>query len=76
MKRKLWFGAACLVLAFAVTSCEDLGGCETCKMVTRNSSGDITNQGSDTEYCGTDLVTIKAQPPVTVGGNTTKYECR
>jgi hypothetical protein len=76
MKRKLWFGAACIVLAFTVTSCEDLGGCEQCKLVTRSSAGDITSSGAETEYCGADLVTVKATPPVTVGGNTTTYECR
>ena len=62
MKRKLWFGTACLALAFAVTSCEELGGCEKCKMVTRTSAGDIVNSGAETEYCGSDLVTIKATP--------------
>lgn len=78
MKRKLWFGALCLMLAVAVTSCEDLGGCEVCKMVTRSSSGDITTSGSDTEYCGTELARVKVTPAVTnpVTGNVTKYECR
>lgn len=78
MKRKIWFGAACLALAFTITSCEDLGGCQTCKMVTRSSGGDVIDDGSDTEYCGADLVTVKATPAVTnpVSGNVTKYECR
>jgi hypothetical protein len=78
MKRKVWFGAACLLLAVAATSCEDLGGCEVCKMVTRSSSGDITSSGSDTEYCGAELAKIKVTPAVTnpVTGSVTDYECR
>ncbi len=32
--------------------------------------------GTETEYCGTDLVTKEATPPVTVGSHTTKVECR
>ena len=77
MKRKLLFGAVFLFLAWAATSCEALGGCEVCKMVTRTSGGDIVDSGSETEYCGADLVTVKATPAVTnpVSGNITKYEC-
>ena len=78
MKRKLSFGAAFLFVAWAATSCEDLGGCQTCKMVTRSSGGDIVNTGAETEYCGTELATIKITPAVTnpTSGEVTKYECR
>jgi hypothetical protein len=78
MKRKLWFGALFLLISFAVTSCEKLGGCKVCNLVTRTSSGDIVDEGSDTEYCGTDLITVQATPAVTnpVTGEITKYECR
>jgi hypothetical protein len=76
MKKKLIFASAFVLLAWSVTSCDALlKDCKFCKLVTRDSSGAVVTSGSDTEYCGTDLVTIKATPPVTVGGNTTKYEC-
>ncbi|HUX58101.1 MAG TPA: hypothetical protein VMV77_14075 [Bacteroidales bacterium] len=78
MKRKLLFGAAFLFVVWAATSCEALSDCKVCKLVTRDSSGDIVNSGSDTEYCGTDLITIQATPSVTnpLSGDITTYECR
>lgn len=76
MKRKLFFGAALLFVAWAATSCESLKDCKFCKMVTTdNSNGDITN-GFETEYCGAALIVIEAKAPVTTGNLTTKYVCR
>ncbi|MBA4322692.1 MAG: hypothetical protein C0408_07735 [Odoribacter sp.] len=77
MKKKIIFGVSFILIAFAVTSCDALlKNCEFCKLVTRDSSGAVVTSGTETEYCGTDLVTIKATPPIIVAGNTTKYECR
>jgi hypothetical protein len=75
MKRKLLFGAAFLFVAWAATSCEALSGCKFCKNVTYEA-GAVINSGSETEYCGTDLITKEATPDVTVGALTTKVECR
>ena len=75
MKRKLIFGASFLFIAWAFTSCDALSDCGFCKNVTYEN-GSVVNEGSETEYCGTDLVTKKATPPVTVGSLTTKVVCR
>jgi hypothetical protein len=75
MKRKFLFGAAFLFVAWAATSCEALSGCKFCKNVTYEN-GSVTNSGSETEYCGADLIKQEAIPDVTVGALTTKVECR
>ena len=78
MKRKLIFGASFLFIAWAATSCKSLTDCQLCKIVTRTSGGTEVTSGSETEYCGTDLVAYKATPantdPVTF--NVTRVECR
>ena len=74
MKTKLLFGAAFFFFAWAATSCESLSGCKVCKNVTYEN-GSVVNSGSETEYCGTDLITKEATPDVTVGSLTTKVEC-
>jgi hypothetical protein len=73
MKRKILFGACFLFVAWAFTSCEDT--CGFCKNVTYEN-GAVINSGTETEYCGTDLVTQKAKPDITVGSLVTKVECR
>ncbi|HUX96126.1 MAG TPA: hypothetical protein VMV47_10365 [Bacteroidales bacterium] len=73
MKRKILFGAVVLFLAWAATSCED--NCGFCKTVTYED-GVVINQTAETEYCGTDLLTQKAKPDITIGSLVTKVECR
>lgn len=75
MKRKLVFAASFLFIVWAFTSCEALSDCGFCKYVTYEN-GSVTNEGSETEYCGADLEAQKAIDPVTVGSVTTKVECR
>jgi hypothetical protein len=75
MKRKFLFGAAFLLIAWAVTSCDPLGGCKFCKNVTYEN-GSVINSGTESEYCGTDLISKEATPDVKVGSLTTKVECR
>ena len=75
MKRKILFGATFLFIIWAFTSCEKLTGCKVCKNVTYEN-GSVVNSGSETEYCGTELLTKEATPDVTVGSLTTKVECR
>ncbi len=76
MKRKLLFGAAFLFVAWAATSCEALSDCKFCKMVTTDSSNGDVNEGGETEYCGAELIVIKAKTPTTTGTLTTKWQCR
>jgi hypothetical protein len=77
MKRKFIFGAALLFIAWAATSCNPLTDCQLCKIVTRTSGGTEVSSGSDTEYCGTDLIAYKATPTVVdpVTHYVTKVEC-
>ncbi|MBK7711321.1 MAG: hypothetical protein IPN67_09400 [Bacteroidales bacterium] len=79
MKRKVISGAAFLLLAWAVNSCSDLGDCQTCKIVTRNTSDDsiVTSDGG-TEYCGTEIDDFKAANPTITNpvlGTVTQVEC-
>ena len=67
-----------MFIAWAATSCNDLGDCQFCKIVERTSGGDLVNSGSESEYCGSDLDAFKAaNPTITnpVTGNVTKVEC-
>jgi len=75
MKRKLLFGALFLFVVWAADSCTALKDCKFCKNVTYEN-GAVVNSGSETEYCGADLITKEATPDVTVGALTTKVECR
>jgi hypothetical protein len=75
MNRKLFFGAVFLCIAWAATSCEALGDCKLCRSVIYEN-GSVINSGTETEYCGVDLITIETQSPVISGNQTTKYECR
>ncbi|HEX2967989.1 MAG TPA: hypothetical protein VHO46_02710 [Bacteroidales bacterium] len=77
MKKKILLAAGLLCMCISFHSCDDLKDCEICQQNTYdNSSGDLLNEGSETEYCGAELVSIKATPDVNVGGRTTKWECR
>jgi hypothetical protein len=77
MRRKLIFGVSFLVIAWTFTSCESLSDCGFCKDVTYETGNpDPIQTGTETEYCGQDLVNKKATAPVTVGSLTTKVECR
>lgn len=66
-----------MFIAWAATSCEKK--CDFCKIVTRTSSGTEVTSGSESEYCGADLITFKASNPTItnpITGNITKVECR
>lgn len=75
MKRKVLFGAALMFVAWAATSCNPLTDCGFCKNVTYEN-GSVVNSGTESEYCGTDLITQKAKPDITIGSLVTKVECR
>jgi hypothetical protein len=76
MTRKLLFGISFLLIAWAATSCEAIGTCQSCKWVSTDSSnGQVTQAPDETEYCGADLIAIKAKK-TTTGTLTTVYQCR
>lgn len=75
MKKKIIYVAGFVLIAWSVTACESLfSSCKNCKQVTY-SSGNIVSEGSETEYCGADLIKIQAIADVTVGNTTVKWEC-
>ena len=78
MKRKIFAAVLFLFIAFGFNACEALSDCETCKIVTKNSSGDITDTGVEAEYCGAALIAFKAANPTVedpVTHSVTKLEC-
>jgi hypothetical protein len=75
MKRKLVYIACLFLIACSFKSCSMLGdNCQVCRLVSYEN-GHVTDPGVEGEYCGDDLLTIKATPPVTTGGVTTQWEC-
>jgi len=75
MKRKLFFAICVPVIAFAFTSCDMLGdGCQVCQTVTEEN-GNVIAWGVEAEYCGEELIAIKAMAPTTVNGVTTRWVC-
>ena len=67
MKRIVLYAAGFFLMVITLTACESLfQNCKLCKQVTYDD-GDIINQTSETEYCGTDLAVILATPPVVIG---------
>jgi len=72
MKKILILTGSFLLMSWAFTSCTKT--CETCKQVTY-VNGTYDHEGSAQEYCGAELITIKATPDVTIGNTTTKWEC-
>jgi hypothetical protein len=78
MKRKIAASILFLLIAAGFTACEALNDCEICKIITRNSAGDIIESGMETEYCGAALLAFKASnPSITdpLTGNVTSLEC-
>ncbi len=74
MKKKLLFVAAFVLLALSFNACSVLNNCKMCAYV-QYENGSVINTGSETQYCGTDLIKQEAIPDVTVGTITTKVEC-
>jgi hypothetical protein len=75
MKKKVLYLVCFVILACSVNSCDMLSkNCKTCKKVYYTGTT-VDHEDSATQYCGTELVTIQATPPVTIGGYTVKWEC-
>jgi hypothetical protein len=75
MKKKLIFAAAFVLMAWSFNSCSLFNKCKMCAYV-EYENGSVINTGTETEYCGSDLVKQEAIPDMTVGSITTKVECR
>ena len=76
MKKKIIYSVCLILLILGAPGCQK--GCQTCKIVTRTSSGVEVSSNGGSEYCGVSIDAYKlANPDVTnpVTGNTTKVEC-
>lgn len=73
MKKRLIFAVAFILIAISFNACE--GKCKFCKTVTYEN-GTVINEGSETEYCGADLIKKEATPDVVIGSLRTAVECR
>lgn len=76
MYKKLVFGIFLAIISFSFTGCEELlDNCKVCSLNTYED-GVLINSSSETEYCGSKLVTILATKDIVDGGLVTKWECR
>jgi hypothetical protein len=74
MKRKLIIASAFILIASAFTACE----MQSCKVCATNTyeSGTLVIAGTESEYCGTDLIAKEATPDINVGVQSIRVECR
>lgn len=74
MKRSLIIFAVITFIGLLSVSCSKETDCATCKL-NKYVDGSLAEEGEAVDYCGSELDKIEAEPPVTVGNTTTKYEC-
>jgi hypothetical protein len=72
MKKKIIYAVFLILIVIAVPSCSKT--CKSCKKVYYNGTT-RDHEDPSYQYCGTELITIEATPPETIGGVTVKYEC-
>ena len=75
MKRKLFYSMILLIMTFAFTACESLTGCKVCRQVTYVNE-QIEQEGTETEYCGAELIAIEAASDIVNGNTRITWECR
>jgi hypothetical protein len=73
MRKLLYRIGVLLFLASLIPSCELLGDCKSCTVVT-DVSGNLS-YGSSATYCGAELATKEAER-ITISGTTTYYDCQ
>ncbi len=76
MKRKLFYALGFLFLVGASNSCDSIKNCKVCSQNTYDSSNNLITEGSQTEYCDADLLSIEAKKDETVQGITSKWVCK
>lgn len=60
---------------FLFSSCTEEETCKQCKIVKTNNNTGSSTVVSTEEKCGDDLTNTENEAPVTVGDETTKWEC-
>lgn len=73
MKKILSFVFAFSIIAFLSVSCTE--ECKNCKTQTKDTSGNIVQEGTSTEYCDEALEAKENEEPVTDGSTTTAWYC-
>jgi len=66
-----------MIMACTFTACDMIGGdCQVCWYENYDTSSHETTYTEEAEYCGTELIAMKATKPVTQSGVTTSVKCR
>lgn len=73
-KRNILLSLLFVFGAGLLPSCDILEECGTCKLITDDGSGNVT-EGTPLPVCGEALAEKQDQLPVTVGNTTTYWEC-
>jgi len=76
MKRRNIFIAAVVIIVLAVLpACDIVEECGTCEFVTEYSDATPTEFGTPLPFCGDDLKDKEDEFPVTIGVQTTYWNC-
>jgi hypothetical protein len=74
MKRKLIYAAAFILISLTFPECQK--DCKVCQQNQYDSGGNLLVTGTESEYCGLELIGIENTKDNTTGGITTKWVCR
>lgn len=74
-KRNIVFAAMVFVVLCFLPACNLVEECGTCELVTEYSDGTPTEYGTPLPFCGEDLKDKENAPPVTIGVQTTYWNC-
>jgi hypothetical protein len=73
-KRNLVITAAVVMAMGFLPACDIIEECGTCELVTEDADGNKT-YGTPLPFCGDDLTDKDNEPPVTINGITTYWNC-
>ena len=74
-KRNLLIAVVVVFVMGLLPACDLLEECGTCKLITEDADGNITNEGTPIPLCGDALAERQDQLPVTAAGITTYWDC-
>ncbi len=74
MKRTIRIFSVIVLMTLALSACEELLNCKTCRIVTYED-GVKVDEGTGVVYCGEELEEKENEPPTTIDNRTTQWEC-
>jgi len=74
MRKSLILATCFIIITLSFSSCEK--NCKVCQQNTYDSGNHLLSAGTETDYCGADLLVIEATKDVTYAGVTTRWVCR